>query len=74
MKEKISKACVQSVFVAVETKISILFWREILRGRSLQFTVTIFFLLIGQKAKNLGCYWFVELSDNSILLSDTSVK
>ena len=26
--------------------------------------VTIFLLLIGQKARNSGCDWFIQLSDN----------
>ena len=58
--------------MTVETETSILFWPQILRGRSLQFIVTIFLLvlLIGQKARNSRCDWFVQLSDNSILISD----
>ena len=56
--------------MAVETKTSILFWPHFRRGRSLQFIVTIFLLLIGQKARNSRCDWFVQLFDNSILISD----
>ena len=28
-------------------------------------------MLIGQKARNPGCDWFIQLSNNNILLLDT---
>ena len=36
--------------------------------------VNIVLLVIGQKAKNSDCEWFIQLSDNSILLLDTPIN
>ena len=56
MKEKISKhfSCLNVVMKKIFKSMLILFWPRFLRGRLLVFIVTlsIFLLLIGQKARN----------------------
>ena len=41
-----------------------MFWPQFLRGWLLLFIMTIFFLLIDQRAQNSGYDWFIQLSDN----------
>ena len=36
----------------------------------LLFTVTAFLLLIGRKARESGCDWFIQLSDNRCPIND----
>ena len=58
---KISKAVVN--FCCWSKNSSIRFWTKFLRGCLLQFIVTICLLLIGQKARNSGSDWFIQLLD-----------
>ena len=48
----------------LKSNILIIIWTHIHRGKLLLLTVTIFLLQIGQKARNSGCDWFIQLSDN----------
>ena len=43
---------------------SFLLWSQFLGDRLLLFISTIFLLLIGQKSRNSGCDWFIQLSDS----------
>ena len=45
-----------------------MFWPQFFKGQLLLLIETVFLLLFGQKTKNLGCDWFIQLSNNSILL------
>ena len=47
----------------LKKKLSIFSWPQFLRSWLLLFIVTIFLLLIGQKARTSGCDWFVPLSE-----------
>ena len=44
--------------------LSILFWPQFLRSWLIVYIITIFLLLIGQKARNSDCDLFIQLSDN----------